>query len=117
MSVRNIMDRQNVHLQYTMEYRLPTIEIEWLDGSTYQPPLMERMTVADLIQMVMEESFLTLDRLNAQKVKIPDVEYRNLGRWEELLSYKITKRSKMKQQEAVTTEADQAAAAAAAVKK
>ena len=90
------MDRKILQLDYALKHTLPVVEIEWLDGSVYRPPLYEGMTPQALVQVVMEESFLASDRLAAQSVKIPDTTYPDLARWETILEYKMSKKAKLR---------------------
>ena len=96
LSVRHIVEREIVRLNYALKYTLPIVEITWLDDTVYRPPLYEGMKPYALIQNIMEESFLVGDRLSAQSVMIPDKTYPDLGKWEVILEYKLSKKAKLR---------------------
>lgn len=66
LSSRAPYPNDKIFLYYTVDCITPQIEVVWLDGTTYCPPLIEGVSAQDLIQMVMEEAWLTADRMGAQ---------------------------------------------------
>eukprot|EP00760_Papus_ankaliazontas_P004565 PhM_4_TR1195/c0_g1_i1/m.17345 len=116
MHVGHELDREKVSLQYCTEYVVPTIEIEWVDGSVYKPPIMDGMSVRDLIHLIMEQSYLTGDKLTAQKAKVPENVFFDPYKWDVVLSYKLTRRALLKEAQAKAAAKDAAAAATAGKK-
>ena len=103
---RNMMEKKQVQLKYALEQCLPIIEVTWVDGTVYRPPLLEGSTPFDLMQSIMEESFLVQDRVSAQNIKAPEGDYADLGLWERVLEYKLSKKAKLALSQEETEKAD-----------
>eukprot|EP00796_Vickermania_ingenoplastis_P008601 gene8601-6037_t len=76
-----------VFLYYSIDVVTPKVEVTWLDGTTYSPPLIEGISAQDIIQMIMEEAWLAADRMHAagrtlQPIAIDDY------KWEQLIAFK-----------------------------
>ena len=103
---RNIMHKKQVQLKYALEPSLPVIEVTWVDGSVYQPPLLEGSSPYDIVQNIMQESFLVQDRVYAQNIKPPEGDYPDLGLWGQILEYKLSKKAKLALSQEETEKAD-----------
>ena len=57
--------KDKVQLFYSIEPITPKIEVTWVDGTVYEPPVLEGCTGADLTQMVMEQAWIAGDRMAA----------------------------------------------------
>lgn len=66
ISARAPFPKDKVFLFYSIDHITPRIEVTWLNGTTYAPPLLEGTSPQDLIQMVMEEAWLAADRMGAE---------------------------------------------------
>nr|CCD17443.1 unnamed protein product [Trypanosoma congolense IL3000] len=65
ISARSPFPNDKVFLLYAIDQITPRIEVTWLDGTSYVPPILEGASTQDLIQMVMEEAWLAADRMSA----------------------------------------------------
>lgn len=96
LSARSPFPKDKIFLFYSIDFVTPKIEVTWLDGGVYSPPLLEGCKTQDVIQMVMEQGWLAQDRMEAagralQPLAIDDY------KWEQLISYKkIRDREAMK---------------------
>ncbi|AAZ12363.1 uncharacterized protein TEOVI_000329800 [Trypanosoma equiperdum] len=66
ISARSPFPKDKVFLFYAIDHITPRIEVTWLDGTSYVPPVLEGASSQDLIQMVMEEAWLAADRMAAE---------------------------------------------------
>ena len=107
-SCKNLIDKKQIQLMYSLEQSLPIIEITWVDDTIYRPPLLEGSSAYDILQFVMEESFLVQDRLQAQSIKLPEGEYPDLGSWNSILEYKLSKKAKLEISQEEAEKADAA---------
>lgn len=87
LSSRSPFPRDKIFLFYSIDIMTPQIEVTWLDGTTYAPPLVEGCRPHDIIQMVMEQAWLAQDRMEAagrvlQPLAIDDY------KWEQLITFK-----------------------------
>lgn len=87
LSARSPFPNDKIFLFYAIDFITPVIEVTWLDGTTYRPPIFESSTAQDLIQMVMEQSWLAADRMEAagrvlQPIAVDDY------KWEQLITFK-----------------------------
>jgi len=65
LSARSPFPKDKVSMFYSIDLISPRIEVTWVDGSVYEPPIMEGCTAQDLTQMIMEQSWLAADRIAA----------------------------------------------------
>lgn len=87
LSARSPMPKDKVFLFYSLDAISPQVQVTWIDGSTYTPPLLEGMSSQDIIQMIMETGWLTGDRIEAagkalQPLAIDDYQ------WEAVVTFK-----------------------------
>jgi hypothetical protein len=87
LSARSPFPKDKVFLFYSIDFVTPTIEVTWLDGTTYAPPMLEGNNSQSLIQMIMEQGWLAQDRMEAagrtlQPLAIDDY------KWEQLITFK-----------------------------
>lgn len=87
LSARCPFPKDKIFLFYSIDVISPKIEVTWLDGSTYTPPLIEGVTAQDLIQMVMEEAWLAADRMNAAGRVLHPVAIDDY-KWDQLVVFK-----------------------------
>ncbi|KAG8348966.1 hypothetical protein TRVL_00183 [Trypanosoma vivax] len=66
ISARSPFPKDKIFLFYALDTITPRIEVTWLNGTTYVPPVLEGVSAQDLIQMVMEEGWLAADRMDAE---------------------------------------------------
>lgn len=76
--------KDKVHLFYSIEPITPKIEVTWVDGTIYEPPILEGCSGADLTQMVMEQAWIAGDRMAAagkalQPIAIDDYKWQQLA--------------------------------------
>jgi len=96
LSARSPFPKDKIFLFYSIDFITPKIEVTWLDGTTYCPPLIEGCTPQDVIQLIMEQGWLAQDRMEAagrvlQPLAIDDY------KWEQLITFKkIRDREAMK---------------------
>lgn len=65
ISARSPFPKDKVSMFYSIDLITPRITVTWVDGSVYEPPVMEGCTAQDLTQMIMEQSWLAADRISA----------------------------------------------------
>jgi len=107
-SCRSLVDKKQIQLLYSLEQTLPIVEITWLDGTIYRPPLFEGSSPYDILQNVMETAFLMEDRILAQGIKLPEGELPDLGKWETVLEYKLSKKAKLEMSQEEAEKSDSA---------
>lgn len=76
--------KDKVQLYYSIEPITPKIEVTWADGSIYEPPILEGCKPRDLVQMVMENSWIAGDRMaaagkNLQPIVIDDYKWQQMA--------------------------------------
>lgn len=87
LSGRSPFPNDKVFLYYSVDHITPKIEITWLDGTVYVPPLIEGVNAEDLIQMVMEQAWLAADRMNAAGRVLNPIAIDDY-KWEQLIAFK-----------------------------
>ncbi|KAL7697258.1 hypothetical protein N2W54_001559 [Lotmaria passim] len=87
LSARSPFPNDKIFLYYSIDHITPKIEVTWLDGATYVPPLMEGVTAQDLIQMVMEQAWLAADRMNAEGRVLNPIAIDDY-KWDQLIVFK-----------------------------
>lgn len=92
LSSRSPFPNDKIFLYYAIDHVTPKIEVTWLDGTVYSPPLIEGVSAQDLIQMVMEEAWLAADRMNAQGRVLNPIAVDDY-KWEQVIAFKA-KRAK-----------------------
>lgn len=95
LSGRAMLPKDKVQLHYTVDPVAPRVEVTWLDGTTYSPPLLEGCTAQNIVQSIMEEAWMVRDRLeasgkNLQPLSIDDY------RWNEVIQWKKQKKADSK---------------------
>eukprot|EP00744_Colponema_vietnamica_P019418 GILI01027470.1.p1 GENE.GILI01027470.1~~GILI01027470.1.p1 ORF type:complete len:286 (+),score=42.23 GILI01027470.1:44-859(+) len=80
----SMFPKDKVFLYYSIEPISPKIEITWVDGTVYEPPILEGCTSGDLVQMVMEQAWLAGDRMAAagkqlQPIVIDDYKWQQIA--------------------------------------
>lgn len=89
----SLVPKEKITLFYAIDAVTPKVEVKFNDGTTYRPPITDRTTSFDLLQMVMEQSWLAGDRANAMGKALtpPSIdEYR----WHQVVSYMKKKEKK-----------------------
>lgn len=86
LSARAMLPKEQVQLHYSIDPVAPRIEVTWLDGTKYSPPILEGCTAQGLIQSVMEEAWLMRDKLeasgkNLQPLSIDDYKWNDIIAW------------------------------------
>lgn len=92
LSARSPFPNDKIFLFYAVDPITPRIEVTWLDGNVYVPPMIEGVNAQDLIQMIMEQAWLAADRMNAEGRALNPLAIDDY-KWEELIVFK-KKRSK-----------------------
>ncbi|KEG06877.1 hypothetical protein DQ04_11821020 [Trypanosoma grayi] len=87
ISARAPFPKDKVFLFYAVDHVTPRIEVKWLDGTTYAPPVLEGASAQDLIQMVMEEAWLAADRMGAEGRVLNPIAIDDY-KWEQLIVFK-----------------------------
>lgn len=87
LSARSPFPNDKITLFYSIDRVTPRIEVTWLDGNTYVPPMIEGVNAQDLIQMVMEQAWLAGDRMNAEGRTLNPIAIDDY-KWEELVTFK-----------------------------
>eukprot|EP00758_Cryptobia_borreli_P011140 Tbor_TRINITY_DN5630_c4_g10::TRINITY_DN5630_c4_g10_i1::g.8419::m.8419 len=68
LSARSPIPNDRIVLVYSIDMVTPSIEVQWVDGSVYRPPILEGCTAQDIIQMVMEQAWVAGDIIGARGV-------------------------------------------------
>lgn len=87
LSARSPFPNDKIFLYYSIDPISPRIEVTWLDGNVYVPPLIEGVRAQDLIQMVMEAAWLAADRMDAEGRKLNPLAIDDY-KWEQLIVFK-----------------------------
>ncbi|CCW69769.1 unnamed protein product [Phytomonas sp. Hart1] len=87
LSARAPFPNDKIFLYYAVDLITPRIEVVWLDGEVYVPPIMEGVGASDLIQMVMEQAWLAGDRMSAAGFPLNPIAIDDY-KWEELIVFK-----------------------------
>ena len=92
LSARCPFPKDRVFLFYALDYMTPQIEVTWVDGTTYNVPLLEGSQCQNIVQLVMERSWLEGDRIDAsgrplQPLPIDDF------KWQQLIAFKQKKKA------------------------
>ncbi|CCW64023.1 unnamed protein product [Phytomonas sp. EM1] len=87
LSARAPFPNDKIFLYYSIDPITPRIEVVWLDGEVYVPPMIEGISAQDLIQMVMEQAWLAGDRMSAAGRPLNPVAIDDY-KWEELIIFK-----------------------------
>ncbi|KAH9600621.1 hypothetical protein LSM04_006064 [Trypanosoma melophagium] len=87
ISARAPFPKDKIFLFYSIDAITPRIEVTWLDGTTYVPPVLEGVRPQDLIQMVMEEAWLASDRMSAEGRVLNPLAIDDY-KWEQLIVFK-----------------------------
>ncbi|CAD2222982.1 hypothetical protein AGDE_06048 [Angomonas deanei] len=87
LSARSPFPNDKIFLYYSIDQITPKIEVIWLDGNTYVPPVIEGVNAQDLIQMVMEQAWLAADRMSAEGRALNPIAIDDY-KWEQVIAYK-----------------------------
>ncbi|KAK7195254.1 hypothetical protein NESM_000450900 [Novymonas esmeraldas] len=87
LSARSPFPKDKILLYYSIDHVTPKVEVTWLDGSVYAPPLIEGVGAQDLIQMVMEQAWLAADRMSAAGRVLNPIAIDDY-KWEQLIAFK-----------------------------
>lgn len=92
LGARSPFPADKIELFYTIDYVSPKVEVFWLDGSSFDVPLLEGARDLDIVQLVMEQSWLAADRMDAagrQLQPLPIDDYK----WQQVLNFKKKKKA------------------------
>ncbi|EPY29959.1 hypothetical protein STCU_04306 [Strigomonas culicis] len=87
LSAHSPFPNDKIFLYYSIDAITPKIEVTWLDGNTYVPPLIEGVRAHDIIQMVMEQAWLAADRMSAEGRLLNPIAIDDY-KWEQLIAFK-----------------------------
>jgi hypothetical protein len=87
LSARSPYPKDKIFLNYTVDRITPRIDVTWLDGTVYTPPMLEGCTCQDLIQMVMETAWLQADKMDAAGRQLQPLAIDDF-KWEQLIVFK-----------------------------
>jgi hypothetical protein len=87
LGARSPFPKDKIFLFYAIDFITPKVEVTWLDGTTFSPPILEGSSAQSLIQIIMEQGWLAQDRMEAagrtlQPLAIDDY------KWEQLITFK-----------------------------
>jgi hypothetical protein len=87
LSSRSPFPKDKVFLFYSLDFITPKIEVTWLDGTVYEPPLLQGGNHLDIIQMVMEQGWLAADVMEAKGMALQPLAIDDY-KWEQVIAFK-----------------------------
>jgi hypothetical protein len=91
LSSRSPFPNDKVFLFYAVDAIAPKIQVEWINETTFEPVIYDRMNPLELVQQIMERAWLQGDVIAASGAKLPALAVDDY-KWHEVVSLKKKKK-------------------------